>query len=292
MNGAGTTYAILIALALLVNGLAVAGTTPLRELLAPLRDRRLLIGAVAIDVLVVPAALLIPARLLDLPVGIVAGLAVLAAASTGPVGVALARIGCGDVPVAVALVTALGAANVVTVPLLMAVLIPSAFGVPFVAILQSLLLLLALPLAAGVALRRAQERRGRHPEAIAGTARRLGAVSTALLLAALVAAAAIDPRGVLADLASPVLLVGPVALLTVGAAARMLTADPARWRALWLTLTARSVGVALAVVGLHLRDVDGALAAVLAVGGLMQIVPVVTLVGMDRRRRPAARATR
>jgi len=291
VSGAETTYAVLITLALMVNGLAVAGATPLRTLLAPLRDGGLLLRAAAIDVLLVPLILVGPAVLLDLPAGVVAGIAVVAAASNGPIGVALTRIGRGDVPVAVALVTALGAANVVTIPILMMLLVPAAVGVPVGAIAQSLVLLLGLPLAAGAALRRIQERRQRHPEAIARTARRLGAVSSALLALALCSAFAIDPRGVVADADGPVPLIALGGLVLLAGAARLVTRDPVLWRTLWLTLTARSVGVALAVVALHLPRVPGTLSAVLVVGGLTQIVPVSAILIGDRvrRSRPARR---
>jgi BASS family bile acid:Na+ symporter len=289
VRSAETTYAILISLALLVNGLAVAGATPLRTLVAPLRDHRLLVRAAAIDVLVVPLVLLGPAVLLDLPTGVIAGVAIVAAASNGPIGVALTRMGRGDVPVAVALVTALGAANVVTIPVLMMILVPAAVGVPVVAIAQSLLLLLGLPLAAGALLRRAQVARRRHPEAIALTARRLGTVASVLLTVALASALAIDPRGIVAAATGPLPVIALVALALLAAAARLVTRDPVLWRTLWLTLSARSVGVALAVVALHLPSVPGTLSAVLVVGGLTQIVPVLLLLVTDRVRRLRAR---
>ncbi len=281
MSGAEAFYGVLLSLALLLNGMAVACTAPMGELLAPLRERSLLVGAVLLDLLVAPAALLVPAALLGVSDATFAGLVLLAAASTGPIGIALTRIGRGDVPVTVSIVTALGAANVISIPILMAVLLDGSVFVPVVEVGRSLLLLV-LPLLAGVMTRRLLERGRRHPEAIARTARRLGAASTSLLGGALVTGFAIDPAGIVRTLVGAPAAIGLVMLVAAGVGALVLTRDGRRRRSLWLAATARAVGVALAVVAIHLPDADEARAVILAVGGLTQGLPVLLLLARDR----------
>lgn len=285
MSAAEALYGVLIAVALLLNGLAVACAAPLRTLLAPLRERGLLVGAVVLDLVVVPVALLVPAAVLGVPAEAHAGLVLLAAASTGPIGVALTRIGRGDVAVTVSLVTALGVANVVTVPTLMALLLDDAVVVPAFEVGRSLLLLLVVPLAAGALLRRSLERHRQHPEAIARTAGRLGTASTTVLAAALVTGLAIDPVGIVRTLAGAPAVAGLVMVAAAGLCALALTRDGRRRRSLWLTATARAVGVALAVAAIHLPGADLTRSTILAVGGLTQGLPILTLLARDRRGR-------
>jgi predicted Na+-dependent transporter len=287
VSTAESAYSLLITAGLLLNGLAVAGGTPVRALLAPLRDRGLLLGAVAVDLVVVPAALLLPTLVLDLRPGETAGLVLLAAASTGPIGIALTRIGRGDVPATVAIVTALGTANLVTVPALLAVLLPEAAGVPALEVGRTLLLLLVAPLGAGAVLRHLLGRRRWHPEAVARLARRLGAASTACIGAAVTVGLAIDPRGIVGELLGPPLVPALLMIAVAWVAAVLLTTDGPRRRSLWLASTARSVGVALAVAAIHLPGSAETRAAVLAVGGLTQALPILLLLGRDRWARPA-----
>ena len=282
MSTAESVYSVLIALGLLLNGLAIASGTPMRVLLAPLGDRRLLLGAVVIDLVLVPVALLAPAVVLALQPGETAGLVLLAAASTGPIGIALTRIGRGDVPATVAIVTALGTANLVTVPVLLAVLLPEAAGVPAHEVGRTLLLLLVVPLAAGGVLRRVLARRRWHPEAVTRLTRRLGAASTACIGAAVTVGLAIDPRGIVVQLLGPPLVPALLMISMAWMAATLLTGDGPRRRALWLTSTARSVGVALAVAAIHLPGAADTRATVLAVGGLTQALPILLLLARDR----------
>ncbi len=282
MRDAELGYAVLITTGLLLNGLAVGLSAPLRDLLAPLREWRLLAGVLVVDLLVVPAGLLVPAAVAGAEPAVTAGLVLLAGASTGAIGVALTRIGRGDVPVAVSIITALGAANLVTVPLLMAVLLPEAVTVPIDAVGRSLLVLLVLPLVAGTQLRRLLERRRRHPEAVARTARRLGSASTFVIAAALVTGFAIDPRGILGALGGVPALSGVTMVVAAGLAASALSRSGRRRRALWLTMTARAVGVAVAVAALHLPGADTTRATVLAVGGLTQLLPILLVLSHDR----------
>lgn len=279
---AETVYGALVTVALLLNGAAVACGSPLRRLLAPLRERRLVVGAVVLDLFVVPLALLGPAAALGVTPEAFAGLVLLAAASTGPIGVALTRIARGDVAATVSIVTALGVANVVTVPALMLLLLDEPLVVPVAAVGRSLVVLLVAPLAVGALVRRVLERRQRHPEAIARTARVLGSASTLVLGGALLTGLAIDPAGILRTAVGAPAVTGLVMVGAGGLGAAVLTRDRRRRRALWLTATARSVGVALAVLALHLPDATDARATVLAVGGLGQGLPLLILLGRDR----------
>jgi predicted Na+-dependent transporter len=108
-----------------------------------------------------------------------------------------------------------------------------------------------------------------------------GAVTTAFLL---------DTRELIAALRGPVLGIAFVVMLVVTLCARAVTDDPARVRTVALTINARAVGLALALATLHLGDVEGLRATILAYGGLTQLVPIlVVLIG---RRLNAGRLTR
>lgn len=292
MSRVELAYSVLVTAALFVNGLAVAGGTPLRDLIAPLRERRLLAGAFVLDLIVVPTALLVPAMLLGSDAGTVAGLVILAAASAGPIGVALARIARTDVASAVALVTLLGLANLVTTPLLMLLLLPAALHVPALELGRSLLLLLAVPLGAGAVLRRTLVRRRWHPERTARLVRRLGATSSLLLATAVTVGFLIDPPAIVDALIGPPAVSGLVMLTAVGGGAALLGLGAQRGRSVWLVTTARSVGVGLAIVAIHLPEALAARATVLAVGGLTQAVPVLALLAVNRRERARGRGGR
>lgn len=287
-------YSLLVTAALLVNGLAVAGGTPVRELLAPLRERRLLASALLLDLVVVPTALLVPAALLGSDPGTLAGLVILAAASAGPIGVALTRIARADIATSVALVSLLGVANLITTPLLMTLLLPTALHVPALELGRSLLLLLVLPLAAGVLLRRTLLRRRWHPERTARLIRRLGATSSLLLAGAVTVGFLIDPRAIVRDVSGPPALAGLAMLVVTGGVIGLLGLDRRRARSLWLVTSARSVGVGLAIVAIHLPDTLAARTSVLAIGGLTQALPLLVLLALARweRRRAQGASTR
>ena len=280
MSGIETLYGTLLIVALVLNGVAVAGLTPLRTLLAPIREARLLVTIVLLDLVLVPLVVVGTATLLDVDAVTRAALVIVSSASCGPIAIAITRVGRGDVPLSVTLVVGLGALNVVTVPIVTGLLLPSSITIPAGALVSSLFGLAVAPLLLGVLVkdvaRRASVARIRFVTAI----RRLRTVGDVALLGAVTTALFLDPRGVVQVLSGPVLVVALVAMATIAGASRLVTSDPARVRTLAITLNARAVGLALTLATLHLGSVPGLRTTVLAYGGLTQLVPIVVVLAL------------
>ena len=272
-----TLYAGLLVAALALNGIAVAGRTTLATLFAPLREVRLVLPVLAIDLLLVPLIVVPLALLTGLDDGVRAGLVLIAAASAGAIGIALARIVRGDIPLAVSTVVGLGALNLLTVPLLTGLLLPSSVEVSLGALTSSVLLLAVLPLLVGRAFARSPILARRSTEQQERLLKRTGSLSTLLLLAAIMVAATLDARAVLEVLRGPTSAIAAVTMVAIALATRIVTRDPARWRSLVVVLNARAAGLALALAAIHLGTVPAVRATVLAFGGLTQVVPPLLL---------------
>ena len=291
MSGVETLYTVLLVVALMLNGVAVAGATPLRRLLAPLRDVRTVALIVALDLVLVPLVVVGTATLLDVDAVTRAGLVIVAAASCGPVGMALTRIVRGDVPMSVTLVLGLGALNVLTVPLITAFLLPEGLTIPLPSLMTSLVGLAVVPLVLGRSVARLLARSGASAERTRGVLSLAGRVADVSLAGAVGTALLLEPREIVDVLAGPVLLVATLAMVAVVLAARAITGDRAVRRTIAVTINARAVGLALAVATLHLADVEGLRAVVLAYGGLTQAVPTLVALGARRFRAVAADGT-
>lgn len=281
--GLETLYGLLLVGALVLNGIAIAGNTPLSALFEPVREGRLLGRIVALDLLIVPAVVVGTATLLGVgPVGL-AGLVIVSAASSGPIGMALTRIARGDVPLSVTLVVGLGMLNLVTVPLVTWLLLPAGITIPITSLMTSLAGLAVAPLLIGRLFARVtQAARLSGPTVlrILAGVRRTGDV---LLLGAIATALLLEPSEVLEALTGPVLIVAVVAMLAISLTARLVTSDPRRVRTVAITVNARAIGLALTLATLHLGDVAGLRAVILAYGGLTQMVPVLTVLLLARR---------
>jgi len=285
-------YTVTLITALLLNGIAIAGGSPMRDLLAPLRDRRLLLVALLIDVIVLPVSVIGTALLLGLDEGTRTGLIIVMAASTGPIGMALVRILRADVPVAVSIIAAFSASNLVTVPLIMWLLIPDALAVPTAAITRTLLLLVILPLPVGWTFRVMSLRRSISPERLSTTIRWVASASTVALACALTIASLLDLRGLVDFLASRAALTIPAGMLASYLAVRLTSTDARRRVALWVALNARAAGLSLTIVALHLADAPSVRAAVIGYAGATQLLPLLISLATRRRWLPAAAATR
>ena len=194
----------MLVVALVLNGIALAGSTPLRSFFAPLREGRLILGILILDLLVVPLVAVGLATLLDLDEVTRAAIVIVAAASAGPIGIALSRIGRGDMPTAVTIVIGLGALNLLTVPLVTGLFLPDSVPLPPATIMTSLLGLVVAPLVAGrvfaVLTARARvdaQRTGRWLAVI-------GRSADASLAVAVTIAVFIDPRATIDVLTGPV----------------------------------------------------------------------------------------
>ncbi len=273
-------YAVLLVLSLQLNGIAIAGRTPIRTLLAPLRDRPLMVRLVVLDIVVVPILVLGTATLLDVGTVSYAGLVIVAAASCGPIGIALSRIARGDVALSITFVLGLGALNILTVPLVTGLLLPQSMTIPLGSLVSSLAGLAIIPLALGrvvaavSAWRRVTPERLHHWLTIAGRA------SDVLLAGAVTAALLLDTRAILETLAGPVMIVALVAMVGIALSARLVSPDPARRRTIALSVNARAVGLALTLATIHLGDVEGLRATILTYGGLTQLVPILVALGV------------
>jgi bile acid:Na+ symporter, BASS family len=279
-------YAALLIVALVLNGVVLTGATPLRTFFAPLREVRLISRIVALDTLVVPIVIIGLATLLRLDDATRAGLVIVAAASTGPIGVALARVSRGDVALSVTLVTGLGLLNLLTIPLLTGLLLPTSIPLAAGSVLTSLAGLLIAPLLLGRVLHRVLARLQVPPERRDRWLAHVGRVATSCLVAAVLVAVTLDTELTLGVLAGPVTPIALLTMLAVLLGARLISPDAARRRTIAIVINARAVGLALTVAALHLGDVPGLRATVLAYGGLTQLVPV--LVVLANRRRSAS----
>ena len=282
MQRAEQLYAVTLIIALLLNGIAIAGSAPLRDLLAPLKDWRLLLSAFFVDVVVLPVSVIGTAVLLGLDDGTRVGLIIIMASSTGPIGMALVRILRAEIPVAVSIIGLFSASNLVTVPLLMWLLVPEALHVPTGAVVQTLFVLVTLPLLSGWTIRVTSLRRGVTPERLARAVGRVASASTLALAAALTIAATIDLRGLLDFVGSRAALTIPAGLLATHLAVRLISTDPRRRIALWVALNARAAGLSLTIVALHLGDAPGVRAAVLGYAGATQLLPFIIARSLQR----------
>lgn len=282
MTGVEALYGVFLVLALVLNGIAVAAVTPLASLAAPLREGGLMLRVLVLDLALVPLIVVGMGVLLDVDEVTRAALVIVSAASCGPISIALTRLARGDVPLSVTLVVGLGALNLVTVPIVTDLLLPSGITIPLGALFSSLLGLAVVPLVlgrvVGTIATRARVPAGRLARGLSA-ARRTGdvalggAIATALLL---------DTRAVLDVLTGRVLIVALVAMVLVALAARVITSDRARVRTIAIAINARAVGLALTLASLHLGAVPGLRATILAYGGITQLVPILVVLALRR----------
>jgi BASS family bile acid:Na+ symporter len=131
--------------------LAMGMGLTVREVVAPLRNVRLLLAALLVNFLIVPAAAWLLAALLGLAPDLRIGLLLIACAAGAPMVPKLAQIARGQAATAVALVTLLIVATVVFAPLALPLLL--GVSVDAGAIVTSLAGQLLLPLAIGIFMR-------------------------------------------------------------------------------------------------------------------------------------------
>lgn len=280
-----SVYTVLLVASLVLNGVAVAGAVPLRTLFAPLRDPRPVLSALVLDLLIAPLLILLPAVLLRLDPHVYAGLVLIAASSTGPIGIVLVRIAGADLRLGVSLVTLFGVANLVTIPVLTTLLLPATVPLPVLPVLLSLVTLILLPLLAGRGFSRLSARMGWSRAVEQRVLGHLARASTILLAGAVLTAAFLDLEGVLRLLAGPITPIVLLSLIGVVVGARLVGRSRAERLTVGLVISARGAGVALAVAGLHLADAPDTRAAILAVAGVTQLLPLLAAIAAGRRRR-------
>ncbi len=137
---------------LLSSILGVGLNLTLQQIVAPLRNARVVLAAVAANFVIVPLVALGTARLFRLEEPFTAALLLLGLAPGAPFLPKLVELAKGDLATAVALMTLLMAGSVVFLPLALPLLLPQV-EVGMWQIARPLLLLMMLPLLAGLMLR-------------------------------------------------------------------------------------------------------------------------------------------
>jgi len=282
VRGIETLYTTLLVSALVLNGIVLTATARLRDLFAPLRQRRIVASSLCLDTIIVPVIVIGLALLLRVEDVTLAGLVIVAAASAGPIGIALARVARADIPLAVSLVTGIGLLNLFTVPAFSRLLLPASIPLPFGALLSSLVGLLLVPLLLGRLfgglLVRLRTKSATRTQVLA----LIGTLASVSLAGAIGVALFLEPQLALQALTGPVTPIAIVTMVVVTVIARAITPDAARRRTIAVVINARAVGLALTITAVHFGDIPGLRATVLAYGGLTQLVPIVVVLGARR----------
>lgn len=142
-------YQVALIATLWLTGLALGATIAPRELGAALRRTPVLARVAILDVVIVPALAWLTLRAAGVEGDVEIGLLLVAIASAGPFGMKASQIARGDLPLAIALVVLLEAANAVGVPIWVALLMPEGVDVPLRPVIATLVWLIVAPLVVG-----------------------------------------------------------------------------------------------------------------------------------------------
>lgn len=198
-------YQVALALTLWITGLGLGMSFGLGQILRTLRRGGLFARATVLDVVIVPLLVWGLVQAFSIPDHYATGLLLVGVASAGPLGIKAAQLARADLPYAIALVVVLEAANVVAIPVWVALLLPPGVQVPMWPVVRTLLLLVLAPLAVGMAVR------ARRPPTAARLAQLAAPLSTVGLLVVIAIVLARYARIVL----DVFVAVGPAALTAV-----------------------------------------------------------------------------
>jgi len=257
--------------------LAVGLSLTVRQIVDPLRNRKLVCLALLANFLLMPLAAWAIAKLLrlDQPLGV--ALLLLGVAAGAPFLPMLAGIAKGSLAFAVGLMVLLMVLSVAYMPLVLPFLLQG-ISVDPMEIARSLLILMLLPLAAGLVV---NARLQRSAERLRGPLNRISSISLALLIVLLLTTnvqnviALYGTRGVLAS----------VLFLLSGAGIGWLLGGPGMGTkgVLALGTAQRNIAAALVVGG---RDFDDpkvlVMVVVVAVVGLLILMPLARFLGSRR----------
>ena len=253
--------------------LAVGLSLTIRQIVAPLRNGKLVLLALLANFVLMPLGALAIARLLrlDQPLGI--ALLLLGAAAGAPFLPKLAGIAKGNLAFAVGLMVLLMVLTVAYMPLVLPLLLEGVSVNPM-KIARSLVLLMLLPLGAGLAV---NARFGSTAERMRAPLNRISSVSLALLIVLLLATnvqnviSLFGTRGILAS----------ILFLLAGAGIGWLLGGPGLGTkgVLSLATAQRNIAAALVVGG---KDFDAkvlVMIVVVAVVGLLILMPLARVLG-------------
>ena len=277
-------YQVALALTLWITGLGLGMSFGPRQILWTLRRGGLFARATVLDVVIVPLLVWGLVQAFSIPDRYATGLLLVGVASAGPLGIKAAQLARADLPYAIALVVVLEVANVVAIPVWVALLLPPGVQVPMWPVVRTLLLLVLAPLAVGMAVR------ARRPPTAARLAQLAAPLSTVGLLVVIAIVLARYARIVL----DAFVAVGPAALTAVLLALLLgwLLGGPARptRAATSLVTGVRANGPALAIAQASFPSVAAVSVAIVAFGMFSVLLPVsfaIVAGRMVERQRPS-----
>jgi BASS family bile acid:Na+ symporter len=279
-----SAYTLALVVALWSMGLGLGMSHRPAEVLAPLRRRSLFARVAAVDVVVLPLLVWALVRALGVPDAYAVGLLLVGVASGGPLGIKATQLARGDVPSAVMLVGVLEVANLLAIPVWAALLMPAGMEVSPVAVLRPLVLLVLLPVGAGLVVRAAL------PARAAAWAPRASAVSTAALVAVVLVVLARDGSTVVDGLGELVPLVAATAVVSA-LALGWLAGGPARPTRISSALVTgiRANGPALAIAESSFPGQAEVRVAVVTFAVFSVLVPLAAAVALGRAEGTGAR---
>jgi len=261
--------------------LAVGLSLTIRQIVAPLRNRRLVFFALLANFVLMPLGALGIARLLSLdqPLGI--ALLLLGAAAGAPFLPKLAGIAKGNLAFAVGLMVLLMVLTVAYMPLVLPLLLKGVSVDPM-KIARSLVLLMLLPLGAGLAV---NARFGSIAERMRAPLNRISSLSLALLIVLLLVTniqnviSLFGTRGILAS----------ILFLLAGAGIGWLLGGPGLGTkgVLALATAQRNIAAALVVGGKDFDPKVLVMIVVVAVVGLLILMPLARVLGTRGAETPA-----
>jgi len=261
--------------------LAVGLSLTIQQIVDPLRNKRLVFLALFANFVLMPLGALAIARLLrlDQPLGI--ALLLLGAAAGAPFLPKLAGIANGNLAFAVGLMVLLMVLTVAYMPLVLPLLLESVSVDPM-KIARSLVLLMLLPLGVGLAV---NARFGSIAERMRAPLNRISSLSLALLIVLLLATnvqnviSLFGTRGILAS----------ILFLLAGAGIGWLLGGPGMGTkgVLSLATAQRNIAAALVVGGKDFDDKVLVMIVVVAVVGLLILMPLARALGTRSAQTPA-----
>ena len=261
-------YQVALALTLWITGLGLGVSFGPEQILRTLRRGGLFARAIVLDVVIVPLLVWGLVQALSIPDRYATGLLLVGVASAGPLGIKAAQLAHADLPYAIALVVVLEAANVVAIPVWVALLMPPGVQVPMWPVVRTLLLLVLAPLAVGMAVR------ARRPPTAARLAQLAAPLSTIGLVVVIAVVLARYARIVL----DAFVAVGPAALTAVLLALLLgwLLGGPGRptRAATSLVTGVRANGPALAIAQASFPSLAEVSVAIVAFGMFSVLLPV------------------
>jgi len=262
-------------------GIGLGMKVNLGDILASLTRVGLVTRTITLDVVLVPIVMWLIVRVLVADDGYATGLLLVAFAAAGPLGIKLAQVTRADTAYAIGIVVVLEAANIVIIPLWSGVLGITGSANVIVDIVRTVGLLVVLPLAIGMGVRRLQGRES----TLSDVALRLATVGLVVVVS-IVIVRSLDVM--LASLTNGAAL---ASVLTIGFAlgAGWLMGGPGRDTRLTTSVVTgcRANGAALAVATSAFATVPEVAAGVV-VAGLVSITLPTTMAYLIARRSSAS----